>query len=78
MGAWLAASIPGGVTFDSGLGTAALLAADVTSDPLLPVDGQIDVRRVEVDEALLARYAADADRTDWWLDRLARTHALLG
>lgn len=77
MGAWLAASIPGGVTFDSGLGTAALLAADVTSEPLLPVDGQIEVRRVDVDEALLERYAAAPARSEWWLNRLRSTHALL-
>ena len=77
MGAYLAASIPGGVTFDSGLATAALLAADVTTAPLLPVDGRIPVRRVEVDEALLSRFAASASRTTWWLERLKRTHALL-
>jgi O-succinylbenzoate synthase len=77
MGAYLAASIPGGPTYDSGLGTAALLTADVTSDPLLPTDGTIDVRRVEVSEKLLTRHAASKDRTDWWIDRLTRVHALL-
>ncbi|HEX4057283.1 MAG TPA: o-succinylbenzoate synthase [Galbitalea sp.] len=77
MGAYLAASIPGGPTFDSGLGTAALLAADVTSTPLLPTDGQIDVRRIEVEESLLTQYAASPARTTWWMDRLKRTHALL-
>jgi o-succinylbenzoate synthase len=77
MGAYLAASIPGGVSFDSGLGTAALLAADVTSAPLLPVDGQIEVRRIEVDESLLTQFAASETRTAWWLDRLKRTHGLL-
>jgi O-succinylbenzoate synthase len=78
MGAFLAASVPGGVGFDSGLGTAALLAADVTAEPLLPVDGQIDVRRIDVDEELLKRYAAPAERAAWWRDRLSRAHALLG
>jgi O-succinylbenzoate synthase len=77
MGAYLAASIPGGPTFDSGLGTAALLAADVTSTPLLPTGGQIDVRRIEVEESLLTQYAASPARTTWWMDRLKRTHALL-
>jgi o-succinylbenzoate synthase len=77
MGAWLAASVPGGVSFDCGLGTAALLAVDVTPEPLLPVDGQIDVRRIDADESLLFRYAAPADRTQWWIDRLQRTYALL-
>jgi O-succinylbenzoate synthase len=76
MGAYLAASIPG-LEFDCGLGTAALLAADVTRSPLLPSDGQIDVRRVEVDARLLEEHAASPERTRWWLDRLARVHALL-
>ena len=77
MGAFLAASIPGGTAYDSGLATAALLAADVTESPLLPVDGHIEVRRVEVADALLDRYAATSERTAWWLERLTRTHALL-
>jgi o-succinylbenzoate synthase len=77
MGAYLAASIPGGLTYDCGLGTAALLAADVTTDPLLPTDGRIDVRRVDVSEELLTKFAATQDRTDWWLARLTRVHALL-
>jgi O-succinylbenzoate synthase len=77
MGAYLAASIPGGLSYDAGLATAALLAADVTRAPLLPRDGEIPVERVEVDEALLAEHAAGPDRTAWWLDRLRRTHALL-
>jgi O-succinylbenzoate synthase len=77
MGAYLAASIPGGLSYDCGLGTAALLAADVTDVPLVPVDGQIDVRRVEVSEKLLNRHAASPERTEWWRARLARVHALL-
>jgi O-succinylbenzoate synthase len=77
MGAHLAASIPGGTTFDSGLATAALLAADVTESPLLPVDGQIPVQRVDVSGQLLDEYAASPARTQWWLDRLTRTRALL-
>ena len=77
MGAYLAASIPG-LEFDCGLGTAALLAADVTRSPLLPSDGQIEVRRVDVDVRLLDEHTASPERTEWWLDRLARVHALLG
>ena len=77
MGAYLAASVPGGLTYDCGLGTAALLAADVTDTPLLPEDGQIEVRRIEVSDELLTRYAASPDRTEWWRARLTRTHALL-
>ncbi len=77
MGAFLAASLPGGVTFDSGLATAALLAADVTATPLLPSDGLIPVGRQDVDEDLLDRYAASPERAAWWTERLRRTHALL-
>ena len=76
MGAHLAAAIPD-LYFDCGLGTGALLAADVTDDPLLPVDGAIPVRRVEVSETLLNANSAAPGRRDWWLERLARCHALL-
>ena len=76
MGAHLAAAIPE-LDYDCGLGTASLLAADVTTDPLLPVDGGIPVRRVTPDPELLDRYAATDDRRDWWLARLTRCHALL-
>jgi O-succinylbenzoate synthase len=63
---------------DHGLGTAALLAADVTLDPLLPVDGTIAVRQVTADAGLLEAFAAPSDRRDWWLARLARCAALIG
>jgi O-succinylbenzoate synthase len=76
MGAHLAAAIPD-LEYDCGLGTAALLGADVTGEPLLPVDGAVPVRRVEPDGALLDRYAADAERREWWLERLTRCQRLL-
>ena len=76
MGAHLAAAIPQ-LDFDCGLGTAALLAADVTHSPLVPVDGAIPVRRVAVSEVLLLRHAASSERAAWWLDRLERCFALL-
>jgi len=76
MGLHLAASIPE-LDYDCGLGTAALLAADVVAEPLLPVDGGIVVRRVTPSPALLARHAASPERTAWWLARLERCHALL-
>jgi O-succinylbenzoate synthase len=77
MGAYLAACIPGALSYDCGLATAALLAADITTAPLLPTDGAIDVRRIDVDPALLDRHAANAERTRWWIERLGRVHALL-
>lgn len=76
MGAHLAASVPE-LDFDCGLGTAALLARDVTTNPLKPVKGAIDVRRVDVDESSLDAFAASADRDVWWRERLRRCHALL-
>lgn len=76
MGAFLAASIPE-LEYDCGLGTAALLAADVTAERMLPVAGYVPVRRVDADPALLARHAASDDRRDWWLQRLERCYALL-
>jgi O-succinylbenzoate synthase len=76
MGAHLAAAIPD-LEYDCGLGTAALLAGDVTGERLLPSDGAVPVRRVEPDGAMLDRYAADAERRDWWLERLTRCQRVL-
>jgi o-succinylbenzoate synthase len=76
MGAALAAALPA-LEFDCGLGTASLLAADVVEAPLVPREGGIPVGRVVPDAAALARAEAPADRRAWWLDRLARTHAVL-
>lgn len=77
MGLALAAALPE-LDFDCGLGTASLLATDVTATPLRPVDGMLPVGRIEADAALLAQHAASAERQQWWLARLERCHALLG
>lgn len=71
------AALPGPVRA-AGLGTAALLGADVTTAPLLPVAGAVEVRPVEPDPALLRRHAAPPDQQTWWLGRLTRCLALLG
>ncbi|MDX2376017.1 o-succinylbenzoate synthase [Microbacterium sp. LRZ72] len=76
MGAALAAALPA-LDYDCGLGTASLLAADVTAETLVPAGGAIDVRRVDADPDLLSAHAAAPDRRDWWLARLERCHALL-
>jgi o-succinylbenzoate synthase len=76
MGAHLAALLPE-LNFDCGLGTAALLAGDVTREPLMPIDGQIDVKRVNVDQEKLQIFQADDHRVDWWLERLERVYKLL-
>lgn len=76
MGAALAAALPE-LPYDCGLGTAALLAADVTDEPLRPVEGAIEVRRVVPDARLLDRYAADPERATWWRDRMRRCTEVL-
>ena len=76
MGAHLAAAIPN-LQFDCGLATSALLAGDVTREPLRAENGFIDVRRVEVDESKLQIFKAQDHRQDWWLERLERAYKLL-
>jgi o-succinylbenzoate synthase len=65
-GVALAAALPE-LPFACGLGTVSLLAADVVDDPLLPVDGQLPVRRVEPNPSLVH---ADDELTSWWQQRL--------
>ncbi|MDT0196932.1 MULTISPECIES: o-succinylbenzoate synthase [unclassified Arthrobacter] len=72
----LAAALPE-LPYACGLGTVSLFESDVTTDPLVADDGAIRLRDVAADAGLLERYAASAERRDWWLDRLARVHALL-
>ena len=76
MGVALAAALPS-LDYDCGLGTAALLAADVVMPPLLPRGGVLTVGRVVPDGTLLARHAAPADRAEWWRARIARCHTVL-
>jgi o-succinylbenzoate synthase len=75
-GVALAAALPD-LPYACGLGTAALLADDVTARPLLPVRGSVPVRRVAPDAESLAALAAPPRRAAWWRDRLARCHAVL-
>lgn len=53
----LAAALPE-LPHACGLGTAALLVGDVVDDPLVPVDGELIVRRPVPSPELLARYRA--------------------
>lgn len=59
-GAALAAALPE-LPYACGLGTATLLERDLVSDPLVPVGGEIDVRRPTIDEGLLEAAASRAD-----------------
>lgn len=76
LGAHLAACVPE-LPYDCGLGTASLLAADVTDEPLRAHGGAVDVRRVDVSQRMLRDYAAPPERDAWWRDRLSRCYALL-
>jgi O-succinylbenzoate synthase len=71
-GVALAAALPE-LPFACGLGTAQLLAEDVTREPLQPIDGMLPVRRVTPDLDLVA---ADDETRHWWLDRLSRVDAI--
>lgn len=70
----LAAALPR-LPYACGLATAHLLTADVTDDPLLPVDGQLEVRRVGVDPAALDAVRAPQDVHARWSARLAEVEA---
>lgn len=76
MSAYLAAAIPN-LEFTCGLGTAAMLQADVTDEPLIPIDGKIPVRRVDVSPEKLIAYAASDERKNWWLQRLERCYKIV-
>jgi o-succinylbenzoate synthase len=71
-GVALAAALPE-LPFACGLATVALLTADVTSTPLLPVDGALPVTRPEPD--LLEQVAADPGTEARWRARLDAVRA---
>lgn len=79
-GAALAAALPS-LPYACGLGTGALLAHDVARSPLVPAAGFLPAdslaARATPDPDLLERFAAPADRREWWLERLRRCHAVL-
>lgn len=80
-GVALAAALPE-LDHACGLGTVGLLDADVAAAPLVPTGGLISVADaravVTADEQPgLAGHELTGERRDWWLDRLARCHALL-
>ncbi|MFM5904975.1 MAG: o-succinylbenzoate synthase [Micrococcales bacterium] len=76
MGLHLAGALEGEARA-AGLGTAALLAADVVEDSLVARDGFIEVKRVVPSQSLLSRHEAIPERRDWWLQRLGRCLELL-
>jgi O-succinylbenzoate synthase len=66
-----AACLPS-LPFDCGLATAVLLAGDVTTDPLLPIDGAVEVRDVTPDPDLLDEWQADPETERRLLRRLRK------
>lgn len=76
MGLHLAACIPN-LEYACGLGTAALLAADLVDEPLLPTDGSLELQRPVPNQKLIDQNLADEDVTEWWRERLADAYAVL-
>lgn len=74
-GVALAAALPS-LPHACGLATVQLLTADVVSEPLLPVDGALPVRRPVVVVHEVERVAAAPDRVKHWEARLAAVRAL--
>lgn len=71
-----AAALPH-LPYDCGLATAALLAGDVVTEPLLPVGGAIELRDVKPDPSLLERWEADPETESRLLRRLRQAAELL-
>lgn len=65
----LAAALPS-LEHACGLATVHLFTDDVTDHPLLPVDGAIDLRRIDPTPARLAATAAGPELTARWHERL--------
>ena len=70
----LAAALPE-LPYACGLGTTSLLEGDVVASPLVPVDGHLQVGRVDVDEKVFDTVAADAETESRWQARLASVQA---
>jgi O-succinylbenzoate synthase len=76
-GVALAAALPS-LAHACGLATVQMLRDDVAVVPLLPVDGMLPVRPVEVDEAAMARVSASPERLAHWESRLRAVRQDLG
>ena len=66
----LAASLPH-LSYACGLGTGALLSADIATLPI--VDGAMTVACVVPDQASIEKYSISPDRLDWWRTRVRQT-----
>jgi len=75
-GLHLAARLPN-LDYACGLGTASLLAKDITRNPLVAVDGHLEITEPEINAELVSELAVDSDRRIWWQQRLDRCLKLL-
>jgi len=69
-GAALAAALPE-LPYACGLGTATLLTSDVSDRPLAPADGELEVRRVAPEAALMDQHTPEPDAAGALLERLS-------
>lgn len=72
----LAAALPE-LPFACGLGTGHLLSADVVAEPVRPVNGELLVRRSELDESAFAAVRAPDEINELWQARLGHVKELL-
>lgn len=63
--------------YAAGLGTVALLSADVVTNPLRSHNGSLPVGRVEPSHLLIEKHRAQPARTEWWDRRLRACWARL-
>jgi O-succinylbenzoate synthase len=75
MGTYLACALDE-LNYDCGLGTVNLLAGDVASEQT-PKNSILEAKPVEVDQALLQKYAAAPERQRFWRERVQRCLELL-
>ena len=66
----VAASLLDDLPYACGLGTVAMIEGDPTEEPLIPVDGYLEVRRPEPDPELLARWRPERDLAAEMLHRV--------
>jgi O-succinylbenzoate synthase len=59
-----------------GLGTAALHSHDVVKNPLVPQEGYVHPRKLELDRNALATLGVSAEREEWWRARIERCYPL--
>jgi len=65
----LAASLDS-LEYACGLGTTALLVEDIVQPSPRPINGEIELKRVEPNPELLTKYQASPERVAWWENRV--------